>query len=243
MSDEERQSFADMTDDEWIEYVEEQEQKQQEQKQQQQQQQQQKNQEQQAAQMGAYYAYQGMSGASNNNQNSGNRKLYSMAEGVCDTCSEKCVDDEEEQQDEEYYKQLLEFFTDTMCMETSDGSGYIGHTCGSTGLGIELALFEDKNCMYLAANQDAYSVYESTMAQYSDQNNNGDSLGFDYMTMVTDMYSQQFSCTEGSDFGGYGNTVSFIVYFFPSLLIVSSHNTCFLIFVRLSLYHINLGTK
>lgn len=223
MSDEERSYFANMSEDEFTAYMEEvaQEYEEENQKQQQQanQKQQQNEEQQQQDQNNAYAAY---------TYGNGGRRLYESIQTLCGTCQSTCIDGQAQDQSQEYYENMEELFQEGMC--TASGNYYIGHTCGSKGNSIELAMFTDENCMYMAGEQNAYSLYQGAVAQVYNQDADGDGyndntwsandLAYGYMEMVTEMFKDEFSCQvgavrsyDGSDASEacqnlYGNAVS-----------------------------------
>ncbi len=195
MDYDERQYFANMSEEEFEEFIQEMEQKAQEKNQQQQEE---KEQDQQSA----YAAY------SYGNGGRGRRHLFQSLGTICNTCDEMCADDEQIEQSQEYYEEIVKLFEESMCVESGNGN-YIGHTCGSDGRSIELALFSDENCMYMAGEQNAYSLYQQAVAQVygdGDADNDGeqdydwnpDDLALGYMQMVTEMFSDEYSCQVGA---------------------------------------------
>jgi len=199
MSEDEISYFASMTEDEFAEYLEEVEQ---EYKQKQQQQQEEQEEEMENENNNAYAAY--------SYGNNGNRRhLFESIQTLCGTCEQKCVDEDDIKQSQEYYEEMAELFAEAMCTEAGDGVNYIGHTCGSTGRTIELALFSDANCMYLAGEQNAYSLYQQAVASsygngdadgdgVQDYDWSADDLAYGYMQLVTEMFQDEFSCSMGA---------------------------------------------
>lgn len=207
MSEDEISYFASMSEDEFAEYLEaaeeEYEEKKQQQQQQQQNQQQNQQQEMENDNNNAYAAY------SYGNGNGNRRHLFESIQTLCGTCEQKCVDEDDIEQSQEYYEEMEKLFEESMCTEAGDGVNYIGHTCGSNGKTIELALFTDENCMYLAGEQNAYSLYQQAVASSygdGDADNDGqqdndwsaDDLAYGYMQLVTEMFSDEFSCQMGA---------------------------------------------
>mmetsp|Transcript_11957 Transcript_11957/g.17175 ORF Transcript_11957/g.17175 Transcript_11957/m.17175 type:complete len:526 (-) Transcript_11957:116-1693(-) len=200
MSDDERSYFANMSEDDFAAYIEELEQQY---KEEQQEQQEKAEEEMEQDENNAYAAY------NYGNGQRGRRHLFESIQTICNTCEQKCVDDDEIQQSQEYYEEMEKLFEEAMCVQSGDGSGYIGHTCGSNGKSIELALFTDENCMYMAGEQNAYSLYQQAVAMtYGDGDADGDGeqdydwnpddLAYGYMNMVTEMFSDEYSCQMGA---------------------------------------------
>jgi len=199
MDEDEISYFASMTEDEFAEYLEAAEQ---EYKEKQQQQQEQQQEEMEENNNNAYAAYQYGNG-------NGRRHLFESIQTLCGTCEQKCVDEDDIKQSQEYYQEMAELFAEAMCTEAGDGVNYIGHTCGSYGRTIELALFTDQNCMYLAGEQNAYSLYQQAVANsygngdadgdgQQDYDWSADDLAYGYMQLVTEMFQDEFSCSMGA---------------------------------------------
>ena len=203
MSDDERAYFANMSEEEFQEYIatmeqgyEEENQKSQ-QEAEKQQQENQENHQQEANNAYAAYAY----------GNGNGRRLFESIQTLCGTCQNKCINNQNYENTQEYYENMEKLFEENMCTEAGNGY-YIGHTCGGNGKSIELAQFTDENCMYMASDQNAYNVYQNAVAQVyqndadgDGQNDNtwvADDLGYGYMSMVTDMFEQPFSCQMGA---------------------------------------------
>mmetsp|Transcript_12662 Transcript_12662/g.21565 ORF Transcript_12662/g.21565 Transcript_12662/m.21565 type:complete len:523 (+) Transcript_12662:97-1665(+) len=205
MSEDEISYFASMTEDEFTEYLEQVEQ---EYKEKQQQEQEKQEEEMENENNNAYAAY--SYGNGNRRHLFGNRRqLFESIQTLCGTCEQKCVDEDDIQQSQEYYEEMEKLFEEAMCTEAGDGVNYIGHTCGSKGRTIELALFTDANCMYLAGEQNAYNLYQQAVASsygngdadgdgQQDYDWSADDLAYGYMQLVTEMFQDEFSCSMGA---------------------------------------------
>ena len=220
MSDEEKEYFANMSEYEFTAYMQEMEQQYEEENQKSQEQannkqhQNQANQQQAANNAYAAHSYYGGNG--------NGRRLFESIQTLCGTCQLKCINNQDYDNTQEYYEKMEELFKENMCTEAGNGY-FIGHTCGSNGKSIELAQFTDENCMYMAGDQNAYSVYSNAVAQVYQNDADGDGqydntweaddLGYGYMAMVTDMFSQPFSCQTGA-VRSYDGSVSL----YPALL-------------------------
>ena len=218
MSDDERAYFANMSQDEFQAYLanieEEYEQENQKSQQQANKQQQENEANEQQAANNAYAAY--------SYSNGGNRRLFESIQTLCGTCQNKCINNQNYENTQEYYENMERLFEENMCTEAGNGY-YIGHTCGGNGKSIELAQFTDENCMYMASDQNAYNVYNNAVAQVYQNDADGDGvndntwedkdLGYGYMEMVTDLFSQPFSCQTGA-VRSYDGSVSL----YPALL-------------------------
>lgn len=231
MSEDERSYFANMDEDEFEQYIQnledEYEQQQQEYQQQQQEQQEKAEEEMENYENGAYAAYN-----YGNYNNGGGRRLFESLQTICNTCEEKCVDEDEIEQSKEYYEEMEKLFEEAMCVESGNG-GYIGHTCGSDGKSIELALFTDENCMYMSGEQNAYSLYQQAVAMtygngdadgdgQQDYDWNPDDLAYGYMNMVTEMFSDEYSCSTGA-VRSYDGAVSL----YPALFVFNAPRASF----------------
>lgn len=218
MSEDEREYFASMSAEDFQTYIANMEQEYEEENQhaqqqaRQQQQNNQENQQQQATTAYAAYSY----------GNGNGRRLFESIQTLCGTCQDQCINNQAYEQTQQYYENMEELFQENMCTEAGNGY-YIGHTCGSNGKSIELAMFIDEDCMYMASDQSAYSVYQNAVAQVYQNDADGDGvndndwdaqdLGYGYMSMVTAMFEQPFSCQTGA-VRSYDGSVS--VY--PALL-------------------------
>lgn len=243
MSDDERSYFANMSEDDFAAYIEELEQQYQEE---QQEQQEKAEEEMEQDENNAYAAY------NYGNGQRGRRHLFESIQTICNTCAEKCVDDDEIEQSQEYYEEMEKLFEEAMCVQSGDGSGYIGHTCGSNGKSIELALFTDENCMYMAGEQNAYSLYQQAVAMtYGDGDADGDGeqdydwnpddLAYGYMNMVTEMFSDEYSCQMGA-VRSYDGAVSSYPALFESICLVLSSSYLY-IFAYVIFRHYRIPVK
>lgn len=234
MDEDEISYFASMTEDEFAEYLEAAEQ---EYKEKQQQQQEKQQEEMEENNNNAYAAYQYGNG-------NGRRHLFESIQTLCGTCEQKCVDDEDIKQSQEYYQEMAELFAEAMCTEAGDGVNYIGHTCGSNGRTIELALFTDQNCMYLAGEQNAYSLYQQAVANsygngdadgdgQQDYDWSADDLAYGYMQLVTEMFQDEFSCSMGAVRSYDGS-----VRFFDVCLLLSFESSLSFTHFFLILFHL-----
>lgn len=194
MTENERQEFSEMDEDEFEQYMNEYREE--------------MEYEMEQGENGAYAAYNYQAAQEEDGGRRLRRRLYQPLQNVCGTCQEKCIDEQQMEQSKEYYEEMEKLFEEAMCTETDDGY-YIGHTCGSDGKSIELALFNDEDCMYMAGEQDAYSLYQQAVAMvYGDGDADGDGeqdydwsaddLAYGYMNMVTEMFSDDYSCSLGA---------------------------------------------
>jgi len=193
LDEEERQSFANMSEEEFEEYMQQQKQKQQNDRQ--------KNEEDKDTAYAAYsYGHGGRS-----------RFLYGDVSTLCGSCEMMCDDANEEMS--EMYEGLMSLFGESMCTQAGDGVNYVGHTCGSDGMSIELAMFTDEDCLNMSDTQNAYSFYQQAVAASYNADADGDGvqdytyvehLGEAYMYMVTNLMGNEFSCSMGTvrDFDG-----------------------------------------
>jgi hypothetical protein len=193
LDEEKRQSFANMSEEEFEEYMQQQKQKQQHDRQ--------KNEEDKDTAYAAYsYGHGGRS-----------RFLYMDVSTLCGSCEMMCDDANEEMS--EMYEGLMSLFGESMCTQAGDGVNYVGHTCGSDGMSIELAMFTDEDCLNMSDTQNAYSFYQQAVAASYNADADGDGvqnytyvehLGEAYMYMVTNLMGNEFSCSMGAvrDFDG-----------------------------------------
>ena len=236
MSDDEKAFYASMTADEFTAYMEtveeEYQQKNQQNQQKQQQEQEQNNENQQQEQNNAYaaYAY----------GNGGRRNLYQSLQNLCGTCEEQCINNQNANDMQDYYEDMEKLFEESMCTESGNGY-YMGHTCGGSGRSVELAMFTDEDCMYLAPDQNAYTAYQNAVANVYEYDADGDGqadnnwdqadLALGYMEMVSDMFQDEFSCSVGA-VRSYDGSVSLSpahIYFClscASLFLLLLHATC-----------------
>lgn len=175
LSEEERaemaEKFANMSDDEYVQYMQQEEEHQQQQQQQQQQKYEQTS-------MSSYISFMA--------SGYGRRKLYAGFMDptiVCETCEQKCEDGRMDKDDEEYYEELEEMFKNGVCTQVGDNQ-YMGPSCGPDGTTIEMALFRDQYCT---------SMTGASAYAYLDYIENGQ----DYMALLQELYSQDFSCSMG----------------------------------------------
>ena len=69
-------------------------------------------------------------------------------------------------------------------------------------------MFSDANCMYLAGEMNAYSLYQTAVAQSYNEDADGDGqqdnswsaddLAYGYMQLVTEMFQDEYSCAMGA---------------------------------------------
>lgn len=201
MSDDEKAQWANMSEEEYEEYMQEQKEHQQQEKQNQQQHQQ----EQQNEQYSAYAAYSG-----------GNRRhLYQAMDNLCYQCAANGYNGDDEAADKpEEFQKIEEMFEEQMCQEV-EGNLFMGHTCGSDGKSVELAIFTDEDCKYMSQNQNAYSQYLSAVGNgmYYDADGDGENdlnFGANYMDQVSYLFEESFSCQQGIMRNYNGAVSSFI---------------------------------
>ena len=240
MSEDEISYFASMTEDEFTEYLEQVEQEYKEEQEKQEEEMENEN-------NSAYAAYSSYGNNGNGRHLFGNRRqLFQSIQTLCGTCEQKCVDEDDIKQSQEYYEEMEKLFEESMCTEAGDGVNYIGHTCGSNGRTIELALFTDANCMYLAGEQNAYNLYQQAVASsygngdadgdgQQDYDWSADDLAYGYMQLVTEMFQDEFSCSMGAVRSYDGSVRFFDVCLLPSFESSLSFTHFFLILFHLFL--------
>lgn len=120
---------------------------------------------------------------------------------LCYRCEDKCDDDELQR----YYEEMVEDYKDgkSSCVQTNDGSErFIGYTCGAQGTSVELAVFEDNQCLIMSSKQDAYDMASLMFNNEDDE----EARMVGEMQMMVQQYSATMSCQMGAErFEGEGN--------------------------------------